>query len=53
LPRTERRKELLMLLAQCKPVKLLNKPIHGGNYGPFEKIRAGNQTEACIERASA
>ena len=53
LPRTERRKELLMLLAQCKPVKLPNKPIHGGNHGPLEKIRAGNQTEARVERASA
>jgi precorrin-2 dehydrogenase len=53
LPRTERRKELLMLLAQCKPVKLSNKPIHGGNHGPLEKVRAGNQTEARVERASA
>jgi precorrin-2 dehydrogenase / sirohydrochlorin ferrochelatase len=53
LPRTERRKELLMLLAQCKPVKLLNKSIHGGNHGPLEKIRAGNQAETRVERASA
>ena len=53
LPRTERRKELLMLLAHCKPVKLSNKLIHGGNHGPLEKIRAGNQTEARVERASA
>jgi precorrin-2 dehydrogenase/sirohydrochlorin ferrochelatase len=53
LPKTERRKELLMLLAQCKPVKLLNKSIHGGNHGPLEEIRAGNQTEARPERASA
>lgn len=53
LPRTERRKELLMLLAQCKPVKLSNKSIHGGNHGPLEKVRAGSQTEARIERASA
>jgi precorrin-2 dehydrogenase/sirohydrochlorin ferrochelatase len=53
LPKTERRKELLMLLAQCKPVKLSNKSIHGGNHGPLEKVRAGNQTEARIERASA
>ncbi|HZD07730.1 MAG TPA: hypothetical protein VE176_05745, partial [Candidatus Limnocylindrales bacterium] len=53
LPRTDRRKELLMLLAHCKPVKLLNKSIHGGNHGPLEKIRAGSQTEARAERASA
>jgi precorrin-2 dehydrogenase/sirohydrochlorin ferrochelatase len=53
LPRTERRKELLMLLAHCKPVKLLDQSIHGGNHGPLEKIRAGNQTEARVERASA
>lgn len=53
LPRTERRKELLMLLAQCKPVKLSNQSIHGGNHGPLEKVRAGSQTEARIERASA
>ena len=53
LPRTERRKELLMLLAQCKPVKLSNKSIHGGNHGPLEKVRAGSQPEARIERASA
>lgn len=53
LPRTERRKELLMLLARCKPVKLSGKSIHGGNHGPLEKVRAGSQTEARIERASA
>ncbi|MGC2745212.1 MAG: bifunctional precorrin-2 dehydrogenase/sirohydrochlorin ferrochelatase [Candidatus Angelobacter sp.] len=53
LPRTERRKELLMLLAQCQPVKLSNKSIHGGNHGPLEKVRAGSQTEARVERASA
>lgn len=53
LPRTERRKELLMLLAQCKPVKLSDKANHGGNHGPLEKVRAGNQTETCVERASA
>jgi len=53
LPRTERRKELLMLLALCKPVKSSNQSIHGGNHGPLEKIRAGNQAEARAERASA
>lgn len=53
LPRTERRKELLMLLALCKPVKSQNQSIHGGNHGPLEKIRVGNQTEARAERASA
>jgi siroheme synthase (precorrin-2 oxidase/ferrochelatase) len=53
LPRTERRKELLMLLALCKPVKFTNQLIHGGNHGPLEKIRSGNQAEARVERASA
>ena len=53
LPRTERRKELLMLLALCKPVKFQNQSIHGGNHGPLEKVRAGSQTEARVERASA
>jgi precorrin-2 dehydrogenase/sirohydrochlorin ferrochelatase len=53
LPRTERRKELLMLLALCKPVKFQDQSIHGGNHGPLEKIRAGSQTAARIERASA
>lgn len=53
LPRTERRKELLMLLAQCKPLKLSSKSIDGGNHGPLEKIRAGSQTETRAERASA
>lgn len=53
LPRTERRKELLMLLALCKPVKSQDQSIHGGNHGPFEKVRAGNQAEARFERASA
>ena len=53
LPRTERRKELLMLLAQCKPVKLSNKSIDGGNHGPLEKVRAGSHAEARAERASA
>jgi precorrin-2 dehydrogenase/sirohydrochlorin ferrochelatase len=53
LPRTERRKELLMLLALCKPVKFLNQSIHGGNHGPLEKVRAGSQTAARVERASA
>lgn len=53
LPRTERRKELLMLLALCKPVQFSNQSIHGGNHGPLEKVRAGNQTEARVERASA
>jgi precorrin-2 dehydrogenase/sirohydrochlorin ferrochelatase len=53
LPRTERRKELLMLLALCKPVKFSDQSIHGGNHGPLEKVRAGSQTEARVERASA
>jgi len=53
LPRTERRKELLMLLALCKPVKFLDQSIYGGNHGPLEKVRAGSQTTARVERASA
>ncbi|HEV7552049.1 MAG TPA: bifunctional precorrin-2 dehydrogenase/sirohydrochlorin ferrochelatase [Candidatus Angelobacter sp.] len=53
LPRTERRKELLMLLALCKPGKFSNQSIPGGKHGPLEKIRAGSQTEAGAERASA
>ncbi len=53
LPRTERRKELLMLLALCKPGKFSNQSIPGGNHGPLEKVRAGNETQAGIERASA
>jgi precorrin-2 dehydrogenase/sirohydrochlorin ferrochelatase len=53
LPRTERRKDLLMLLALCKPLKSSNQSTHGGNHGPLEKVRAGNQVEARAERASA
>ncbi|HEX3154638.1 MAG TPA: bifunctional precorrin-2 dehydrogenase/sirohydrochlorin ferrochelatase [Candidatus Angelobacter sp.] len=53
LPRTERRKELLMLLALCKPVKFSYQSIHGGNHGPLEKIRAGSEAEARAERAPA
>jgi precorrin-2 dehydrogenase/sirohydrochlorin ferrochelatase len=53
LPRTARRKELLMLLALCKPVKFQNQSIHGGNHGPLEKVRAGSQAAAHIEGASA
>jgi precorrin-2 dehydrogenase / sirohydrochlorin ferrochelatase len=54
LPRSDRRKELLMLLALCKPKRLLKQnQIPGGTHGPLEKIRAGSQTEASVERASA
>lgn len=54
LPRSDRRKELLMLLALCKPKRLSKQnPTPGGNHGPFEKSRAGSQTEARVERASA
>jgi precorrin-2 dehydrogenase/sirohydrochlorin ferrochelatase len=53
LPRTERRKELLMLLALCKPKRISNQHIAGGNHGRIEKVRAGSQTEASLERASA
>jgi len=54
LPRSDRRKELLMLLALCKPRRLSKQnQTLGGNHGPFEKSRAGSQTEARVERASA
>jgi precorrin-2 dehydrogenase/sirohydrochlorin ferrochelatase len=53
LPRTDRRKELLMLLALCKPKRFSNQQIPGGNHGPLEKVRAGSQAEASVERASA
>src|ERR1051326_2896598 len=54
LPRSDRRKELLMLLALCKPKRLSKQnQIPGGNHGPFEKRRAGSQTETRVERASA
>ncbi|HEY4677516.1 MAG TPA: hypothetical protein VIJ01_10160, partial [Candidatus Angelobacter sp.] len=56
LPRSERRKELLHLLALCKPGKFSNqtsKTNTGGNHGSLEEIRVGSQTEARVERASA
>jgi len=53
LPRTERRREILMLLALCKPVKFQNQSICGGNHGPFEEVRVGNQAETRFERAPA
>jgi precorrin-2 dehydrogenase/sirohydrochlorin ferrochelatase len=53
LPRTERRKELLMLLALCRPGKFSNHKTQEGNHGPLEKVRAGSQAEARVERASA
>jgi precorrin-2 dehydrogenase/sirohydrochlorin ferrochelatase len=53
LPRTERRKELLMLLALFKPRKFLNQQIPGGNHGQLEEVRPGSQTETRVERASA
>jgi precorrin-2 dehydrogenase / sirohydrochlorin ferrochelatase len=36
LPRTERRKDLLMLLALCKPGEFSNQQTLGGNHGPLE-----------------
>src|SRR5215831_9843797 len=44
LPRSERRKELLHLLALCKPGKFSNQTseLTGGNHGPFEKGSFGN-----------
>ncbi len=52
LPRTERRKELLHLLALCKPGKFGNNQTLGGNHGALETVRAGEQAEARVERAS-
>ncbi len=59
LPRTERRKELMHLLALCKPQKnseqqtVSDNPILGGSHGPFEQSRFGKQIETGPERASA
>lgn len=56
LPRSERRKELLHLLALCKPEKFSNQTSElntGGNHGSLEKVRTGSQAAARIERASA
>jgi precorrin-2 dehydrogenase / sirohydrochlorin ferrochelatase len=53
LPRTERRKELLHLLALCKPGKIGDNKTLGGNHGPLDTVRTGEQTEAGVERASA
>ena len=53
LPRTESRKELLHLLALCRPAKFSNQPSPGGNYGLLEKSRVGEQAEAGVKGASA
>lgn len=73
LPRSERRKEMLHLLALLKPGKNFQpnlqpanlQPVSlqptdfqiqkdtGGNHGPLETVRAGEQAEAGLERASA
>ena len=63
LPRTGRRKELLHLLALLKPGKFSSQQIfnqpnlqsknQGGNHGPLETVRVGEQVEARAERASA
>lgn len=68
LPRTERRKELLHLLAQCKPQKnpeqatsetselshtIFDNQLLGGSHGPFKESGFGKQIEAGVERASA
>ncbi|MGC2694770.1 MAG: bifunctional precorrin-2 dehydrogenase/sirohydrochlorin ferrochelatase [Candidatus Angelobacter sp.] len=53
LPRTERRKELLHLLALCRPLKILDQQTLGGNHGPLEKVRVREPVEARTERASA
>jgi precorrin-2 dehydrogenase len=73
LPRTERRKQMLHLLALLKPERNLHLGLQsvsstgkfstgqisqfgknqGGNHGPFETSRTGEQAEADVERASA
>lgn len=59
LPHSERRKELLHLLVQCRPPKISEQqivsenPILGGSHGPFEKSRLGKQIETGPKRASA
>jgi len=52
LPRNERRKELLHLLALCRPQKVSNNTL-GGNNGPLEKIGVGRPAETRAKRASA
>ncbi len=52
LPRSERRKELLHLLALCKPKKFSNSNT-GEDHERAEPFGAGTQTEAGVERASA
>jgi precorrin-2 dehydrogenase / sirohydrochlorin ferrochelatase len=52
LPRSERRKELLHLLALCKPQTLL-KSYTGENNERAEPFGAGKQIKAGVERASA
>lgn len=52
LPRSENRKELLHLLALCKPAKFSNQQ-PGGNHGLFEQNRVGEQAKAGVKRASA
>jgi len=64
LPRTERRKELLHLLALCKPQTMvesnasssgidLAQNLPGGDHGPLEKSGVGEQIETSPARASA
>lgn len=65
LPRTNRRKELLHLLALCKPQRISAQPatsenqaisnyqLLGGSHGPFEESRLGEQAKAGAQRASA
>jgi precorrin-2 dehydrogenase/sirohydrochlorin ferrochelatase len=52
LPRSERRKEMLRLLALCKPQKVL-KSNQGESNGPLDEIGFGKPAEARVERASA
>jgi precorrin-2 dehydrogenase len=51
LPRSERRKELLHLLALCKPQ--FSQTNTGGNHERLAKIGAGKPAETRIKRASA
>lgn len=53
LPRSERRKELLNLLALSQPKKSFTEPLQGGTHGVFATERTGVIPERSAERASA
>jgi precorrin-2 dehydrogenase len=53
LPRNDHRKEMLHLLALCKPQEVSHHKTLGGSNGALEEIGAGRPPEARAERASA